>query len=116
MFWELSGDKGNDRPEMEKGPGKDPQPGHSLVKVVKVSCFTWLILSLELNVTRKRWVALTIARTGSSTNTHNFPISEMVWNKRLKFNNNTAVIMEDYYTDDRIILVINKYSYLVSGV
>ncbi|KAH8827976.1 glycoside hydrolase family 18 protein [Flagelloscypha sp. PMI_526] len=35
MFWELSGDKGNDRPEMEKGPGKDPQPGHSLVKVVK---------------------------------------------------------------------------------
>lgn len=35
MFWELSGDKGNDRPEMETGPGKDPQPGNSLVQVVK---------------------------------------------------------------------------------
>lgn len=35
MFWELSGDKGPDRPEMEGGPGKDPQPGRSLVKVVK---------------------------------------------------------------------------------
>ncbi|KAK6518815.1 Endochitinase 1 [Arthrobotrys conoides] len=35
MFWELSGDKGSDRPEMEKGHGKDPQPGTSLVKVVK---------------------------------------------------------------------------------
>ena len=35
MFWELSGDKGCDRPGMETGPGKDPQPGESLVKVVK---------------------------------------------------------------------------------
>ncbi|KAK6331280.1 Endochitinase 1 [Orbilia blumenaviensis] len=35
MFWELSGDKGSDRPEMEKGHGKDPQPGNSLVRVVK---------------------------------------------------------------------------------
>lgn len=35
MFWELSGDKGTDRPEMEKGPGKDPQPGPSLVSAVK---------------------------------------------------------------------------------
>lgn len=35
MYWELSGDKGSERPEMERGPGKDPQPGNSLVKVVK---------------------------------------------------------------------------------
>jgi chitinase len=35
MFWELSGDKGTEREGMEKGPGKDPQPGPSLVKVVK---------------------------------------------------------------------------------
>jgi chitinase len=37
MFWELSGDKGSDRPEMERGRGKDPAPGESLVKVVKES-------------------------------------------------------------------------------
>lgn len=35
MFWELSGDKNGDRENMETGPGKDPQPGRSLVKVVK---------------------------------------------------------------------------------
>jgi len=35
MFWELSGDKGTERKDMEGGPGKDPQPGQSLVKVVK---------------------------------------------------------------------------------
>lgn len=35
MFWELSGDKGSTREGMEGGPGKDPQPGKSLVTVVK---------------------------------------------------------------------------------
>ena len=35
MFWELSGDKGSDREGMEKGPGKDPQPGGSLVSIVR---------------------------------------------------------------------------------
>ena len=35
MFWELSGDKGSPRDGMEGGPGKEPQPGHSLVAVVK---------------------------------------------------------------------------------
>ncbi|TFK86888.1 glycoside hydrolase family 18 protein [Polyporus arcularius HHB13444] len=35
MFWELSGDKGSPRDGMEGGPGKDPQPGRSLVAVVK---------------------------------------------------------------------------------
>lgn len=36
MFWELSLDKGSDRgPDMETGPGKDPQPGSSLVTIVK---------------------------------------------------------------------------------
>ncbi|KAF9012319.1 glycoside hydrolase family 18 protein [Cyathus striatus] len=35
MFWELSGDKGSIRKDMEGGPGKDPQPGHSLVQTVK---------------------------------------------------------------------------------
>ncbi|KII92909.1 glycoside hydrolase family 18 protein [Plicaturopsis crispa FD-325 SS-3] len=35
MFWELSGDKGTRREGMEGGPGKDEQPGQSLVKVVK---------------------------------------------------------------------------------
>lgn len=35
MFWELSGDKGSDRDGMDKGPGKEPQPGKSLVTVVK---------------------------------------------------------------------------------
>lgn len=35
MFWELSGDKNGDREGIEGGPGKDPQPGKSLVKVVK---------------------------------------------------------------------------------
>ena len=35
MFWELSGDKGSPREGMEGGVGKDPQPGHSLVKIVK---------------------------------------------------------------------------------
>lgn len=38
MFWELSGDKeGAERKDMERGPGKDPQPGRSLVTVVKES-------------------------------------------------------------------------------
>lgn len=35
MFWELSGDKGAPREGMEGGPGKAPQPGRSLVAVVK---------------------------------------------------------------------------------
>lgn len=35
MFWELSGDKGTQREGMEGGPGKDAQPGRSLVAVVK---------------------------------------------------------------------------------
>ncbi len=35
MFWELSGDKGSTREGMEGGPGKDPQPGKSLVTIVK---------------------------------------------------------------------------------
>ncbi|KAF8200819.1 glycoside hydrolase family 18 protein [Pholiota molesta] len=35
MFWELSGDKGSAREGMETGPGKDPQPGNSLVAIVK---------------------------------------------------------------------------------
>lgn len=35
MFWELSGDKGAPREGMEGGPGKEPQPGRSLVAVVK---------------------------------------------------------------------------------
>jgi len=35
MFWELSGDKGSERKEMEGGHGKELQPGTSLVKVVK---------------------------------------------------------------------------------
>ncbi|PFH53307.1 glycoside hydrolase family 18 protein [Amanita thiersii Skay4041] len=35
MFWELSGDKGAKREGMEGGPGKDGQPGRSLVRVVK---------------------------------------------------------------------------------
>lgn len=35
MFWELSGDKGQGREGMEGGPGKDGQPGKSLVAVVK---------------------------------------------------------------------------------
>lgn len=35
MFWELSGDKEGVRNGMEGGPGKDPQPGRSLVKIVK---------------------------------------------------------------------------------
>ncbi|KAK7687073.1 hypothetical protein QCA50_009573 [Cerrena zonata] len=35
MFWELSGDKGTPRNGIENGPGKEPQPGRSLVKVVK---------------------------------------------------------------------------------
>jgi chitinase len=35
MFWELSGDKGSPREGMEGGPGKDPQPGQSLVTIVK---------------------------------------------------------------------------------
>lgn len=35
MFWELSGDKGSAREGIEAGPGKDAQPGSSLVAVVK---------------------------------------------------------------------------------
>lgn len=35
MFWELSGDKQGHREGMEGGPGKEPQPGQSLVRVVK---------------------------------------------------------------------------------
>jgi len=35
MFWELSGDKGSPREGMERGPGKDPQSGRSLVTIVK---------------------------------------------------------------------------------
>ncbi|KAF9460690.1 glycoside hydrolase family 18 protein [Collybia nuda] len=35
MFWELSGDKGSDRQGIEGGPGKEPQVGKSIVKIVK---------------------------------------------------------------------------------
>lgn len=35
MFWELSGDKNGEREDMERGHGKEPQPGRSLVAVVK---------------------------------------------------------------------------------
>ena len=35
MFWELSSDKGTAREGMEGGSGKDPQPGRSLVSVVR---------------------------------------------------------------------------------
>lgn len=35
MFWELSGDKGQTRDGIEPGPGKDAQPGRSLVTVVR---------------------------------------------------------------------------------
>ncbi|TEB38309.1 glycoside hydrolase [Coprinellus micaceus] len=35
MFWELSGDKNGPRKDMEGGPGKEPQPGRSLVEIVK---------------------------------------------------------------------------------
>ncbi|KAG5651819.1 hypothetical protein H0H81_007291 [Sphagnurus paluster] len=35
MFWELSGDKGSTREGMEGGVGKEPQPGKSLVAIVK---------------------------------------------------------------------------------
>jgi Chitinase len=35
MFWELSSDKGTPREGMERGPGKEPQPGRSLVTIVK---------------------------------------------------------------------------------
>lgn len=35
MFWELSGDKGQSREGMEGGPGKEAQPGQSLVRIVK---------------------------------------------------------------------------------
>ncbi|KAF8973279.1 glycoside hydrolase family 18 protein [Flammula alnicola] len=37
MFWELSGDKGTTRDGTEAGPGKDVQPGNSLVTIVKDS-------------------------------------------------------------------------------
>lgn len=35
MFWELSGDKGSARDGIEGGPGKEAQPGKSLVRIVK---------------------------------------------------------------------------------
>jgi len=35
MFWELSGDKGSSRQDMEGGEGKTPVPGNSLVRIVK---------------------------------------------------------------------------------
>jgi len=35
MFWELSGDKGSTRQDMEGGEGKTPVPGNSLVRIVK---------------------------------------------------------------------------------
>jgi chitinase len=35
MFWELSGDKGTPRHDMEHGHGKDEQPGRSLVSIVR---------------------------------------------------------------------------------
>lgn len=41
MYWELSGDKcpsNPERPEMEKGPGKDARPGPSLVQVRSPFC------------------------------------------------------------------------------
>jgi len=48
MFWELSGDKGSSRQDMEEGLGKTPVPGNSLVKIVKDAmggldhCPNWL--------------------------------------------------------------------------
>ncbi|PVG04188.1 hypothetical protein CPB86DRAFT_778442 [Serendipita vermifera] len=35
MYWELSGDKGTERKDMERGPGKDEQPGGSIICIVK---------------------------------------------------------------------------------
>jgi chitinase len=35
MFWELSGDKGKARKDMEGGPCKAEQPGGSIVRIVK---------------------------------------------------------------------------------
>jgi chitinase len=35
MYWELSGDKGTPRKDMEPGPGKDEQPGKSIICTVK---------------------------------------------------------------------------------
>lgn len=35
MFWELSGDKGSEREGIEGGRGKEPQPGRSIVTIVK---------------------------------------------------------------------------------
>ncbi|KAF7315655.1 Glyco-18 domain-containing protein [Mycena indigotica] len=37
MAWEMSGDKGRPREGMEGGPGKDPQPGQSLLQVLHES-------------------------------------------------------------------------------
>jgi len=34
MYWELSGDKGTERPDMEGGAGKQPVAGASLVRLV----------------------------------------------------------------------------------
>ncbi|KAJ7072319.1 glycoside hydrolase [Mycena amicta] len=34
MVWEMSGDKGSPREGMEGGPGKEPQPGQSLISVL----------------------------------------------------------------------------------
>ncbi|KAH7108070.1 glycoside hydrolase superfamily [Auriculariales sp. MPI-PUGE-AT-0066] len=34
MYWEMSGDKGAPRPDMEQGPGKEQVPGRSLIHVV----------------------------------------------------------------------------------
>jgi chitinase len=35
MFWELSADKGSSREGIEDGPGRNSQPGQSLVAIVK---------------------------------------------------------------------------------
>lgn len=49
MYWELSGDKcpsDPDRPEMEKGPGKDARPGPSLVRVSRAGILIrWQVLN-----------------------------------------------------------------------
>ncbi|KAF9268255.1 hypothetical protein L218DRAFT_604353 [Marasmius fiardii PR-910] len=50
MFWELSGDKGSDRDGMETGLGKDPQPGESLVNIVKNSMG-------GLNMQQQNWLS-----------------------------------------------------------
>ncbi|EGN99833.1 glycoside hydrolase family 18 protein [Serpula lacrymans var. lacrymans S7.3] len=63
MFWELSGDKGPPREGMEGGPGKDPVPGRSLVRVVKDAMGG---LDWAPNWLRYEWSAFDNMRNGMS--------------------------------------------------